>query len=461
MRALHLGNIANMAFSYCDILRSYGDKDECVSYDLTHPCSVPDNSLKTHSSEHLDWYYFIKTKKRVQEINADFYLGWIKFLEEDFDLSRHHSYFYNNLVQERVINDFFISQDMAFGYSYASIPLMINGSIPYVPVEIGNFRDIHFKNDAFSQLFLASCLCAPHVIITNPDTYNEVQKVGLKSYSFIPHPVNEDLWRRKPQLLISSEWKNLKSNVDLLVVAPARHDWVDKGNDRYIKAFARLVKDGVNARLVLNEWGKDIDKSKKLISELDISQKVKWFPLLPEQDLLKLFNVADVIIDQCGIPDTFGMITPKAMSCGLPVITKYKHKINKWAFPERPPLLAAEDEDSIFSFLKSLACNYNAYKDLSSYAREWIKKYHSKNVVKQKFDEVKKIVKNKKGNYETFNRLVVARKKWEQEACIQMDYKDIKQKLLEKIDWIALKKIRKIYPDIYISRLVKIIFGEA
>jgi hypothetical protein len=67
-----------------------------------------------------------------------------------------------------------------------------------------------------------------------------------------------------------------------------------KRNDILIKGFAEFVKTTtLNPLLILFEYGEGVDESKKLISELGISDKTLWLPLMSRKKIMLLLEYVD------------------------------------------------------------------------------------------------------------------------------------------------------------------------
>jgi glycosyltransferase involved in cell wall biosynthesis len=99
---------------------------------------------------------------------------------------------------------------------------------------------------------------------------------------------------------------------DLVYFMPTRHVWASlwksdfcKGNDKFIKAFAKLLQEKKpNARLVCVDKGPDVSHSKALIDELGIGDYIEWIEEI-DKGGIKMYNSLDnvVIVDQFGHDD--------------------------------------------------------------------------------------------------------------------------------------------------------------
>jgi glycosyltransferase involved in cell wall biosynthesis len=156
--------------------------------------------------------------------------------------------------------------------------------------------------------------------------------------------------------------------------------WKEKGNDKMITAFSKFVKVFPNSKFIMVAWSTDEYRSKKLVDDLGISDKVIWIKPVPKNQLIQYYNIADIVLDQF-VLGSWGTSTPEAMSCGKPVLIFYKKEYILRAFGEEPPILNSYTEEDILSNLIKLAKDADYRKDLGKKSRDWIMKTHSPKVV--------------------------------------------------------------------------------
>lgn len=279
---------------------------------------------------------------------------------------------------KRLTND----EEVIFAYVLSPIYTMFKHDRPVVAVEIGTMRDIPFEDTANGRMLTAAYRAVDHVIITNPDVKAQADEIGITSYSFCPHPVDEE--RYKP-IQDSDYCKSTRDSIpdtEWLGVAPARQNWEIKGNYKYIEALKQLREEhGKKVSLVIPAWGQDIQRSKSYAEQLGVDKYIKWIPPVAESTLIKMFGNFDFVLDQFEL-GVFGLITPKALACGGIVITSYEKEVHDWCFSEHPPLLPADSTESIVE--KVLLVVTSADKQtLREASRSWFIKHHSKEVVKE------------------------------------------------------------------------------
>jgi glycosyltransferase involved in cell wall biosynthesis len=169
----------------------------------------------------------------------------------------------------------------------------------------------------------------------------------------------------------------IKAGDALVLFAPARQNWAMKGNDKYFRAAAGCLRKGMNVRLVVSAWGQEVARSKAYCKDLGIGHAVQWIRPVSEGALVEYFGASDVVLDQFEY-GVFGLITPKALSCGAAVVTSYDPELNAWCFETPPPLLAASTSEDIAGHIERLCKEPGRLREISHASREWVKREHSK-----------------------------------------------------------------------------------
>lgn len=98
-----------------------------------------------------------------------------------------------------------------------------------------------------------------------------------------------------------------------------------KNVDGLIKAFYQLkTKDKFSDVKLLKagnpQYQRDRKKSLKLIRQLDLQKDIVFLGYVPEEDLPKLYNIAELFVFP-SFYEGFGLPVLEAMACGTPVIT--------------------------------------------------------------------------------------------------------------------------------------------
>jgi glycosyltransferase involved in cell wall biosynthesis len=289
-----------------------------------------------------------------------------------------------------LLRKLFAKYDIIHCYATDGIyPLIADKS--YIAYEHGTIRNIPFENTTQGRLCAATYKFANHVCITNADNIQSAKKLGLKDYTFIPHPINEEFLvpDKKNDELRTQLIHRLDS--DFIVFHPSRQHWEnrrhpdwEKGNDIFIKGFAAFVKNvNPKASAVFVDWGKYVDESKSLLERLGVSNRVLWIRPQPNRKMVRYIFATDMLADQFYL-GAFGSTMPKALACGKPSMLYLNEEIHKWCFEEMPPVINAKTEQQVFDGLKKLYTDKEWAKKISQDGIKWYEKYHSNKVILEK-----------------------------------------------------------------------------
>ncbi len=283
------------------------------------------------------------------------------------------------------VSSYASDKDVIFAYVLSPIYAMLYGLKPYVSVEIGTMRELPLGSSPNANALWLAYRLAGHVLLTNPDNRKFAEEAEIESYSFCPHPVDEDVFQPGEEPELRKELA-ARFGADILLIAPARQNWSIKGNQKYLRAFAQLLEKGVRAALIIPAWGQEIERSKQLSCELGIAGRVKWIAPMSEPILARHYRAADIVLDQFQL-SVFGLISAKAMACGRPVLTSYDHSLHEWCFSERAPVVSCTEESQISAALLELAASPEKRQRIGHASRQWILRHHSKKIVVGKLTE--------------------------------------------------------------------------
>lgn len=183
---------------------------------------------------------------------------------------------------------------------------------------------------------------------------------------------------------------------DVVLFMVARHEWKCvwndlKGNDRFIRAYARFVRTKrPSALLVMIEKGVDVQASRDLVEELGIADQVEWVREMTREAVRGYESLPNcVVVDQffhaewyrkfptdceralCGL----GFAGLEALSAGRPLITMFSDE----AFynGESPPILSASTEDEIYERLVQVdKMSAEERRILGEAGRAFVRKWH-------------------------------------------------------------------------------------
>lgn len=130
------------------------------------------------------------------------------------------------------------------------------------------------------------------------------------------YPMNE-----KPISLVRKY--NLEQNRLILTVARLAPSEVYKGYDVVIKALPKIIKEVPNVKYLLVGKGEDIPRTRKILTEVGVTEYVILAGFVPNRELLYYYNLADVFV-MPSKKEGFGIVFLEALACGKPVIAGNK-----------------------------------------------------------------------------------------------------------------------------------------
>ena len=277
------------------------------------------------------------------------------------------------------------SYDIVHTYGYDGFVPLLYADRDYVSFEHGTIRHAPFQATDEGRMTEVVYKQAKHVFISNCDNILSAQKLGLQRFSFLPHPMNEEIVQSLLARKSAFQHPRIQES-DFVIFHPPRHHWDEvivgdpswqKGNHIFIKSFARFVRsENPNAKAVCVEFGQMVEKSKALIRQLGIEMNVIWVAPLTGVEMMEMIARANVTVDQFILP-TLGSIPARVMSMMRPVITVFDPKLHEWCFPEMPPILSCPTEEETYQALVRLHRSEDERKEIGIQGERWYQKYHS------------------------------------------------------------------------------------
>jgi len=352
---------------------------------------------------------------------------WVKRFHEDFTYSGGlsaralriaFSPSYGYTIFRRLLND---SSKRMLKHSYQSLIKMLTeierydaiiatcGSIlyaylvgkPYVLVTCGSEifpENVRARKDRMRPLQNA------RLILTSGATIVQfLEQLGLGSkFKRFMIPVDTDLYRPMDRTELCNGFSRLDSvslEDKFVFLVPSRLDFVYKGPDKVIRAFKRLVKSHNRARLILIKWGVDAEKVGCLIESLNLQGVCVLYPnMLSDPKLVRLYNCADVILDQ--FPNApgeawrmggLGDIGRKVLATGKPLITPFDSAAHSQIYGELPPVIDAFTEEEIYKAMVGLIENPSMVNEIGKRARNWCLKYYGPSTANKLMEILDKI----------------------------------------------------------------------
>jgi glycosyltransferase involved in cell wall biosynthesis len=279
----------------------------------------------------------------------------------------------------RYLNDLFRHFDVIQAYSTdGAWPLLAER--PYVAYEHGTLRAIPFEENTTGRLAATVFLGADHAFVTNLDCMEAAERLGIPAdrFSPLPHAFDE-----KRLIGFRHSHREIRPPDDRVTFFhPARQDWLladpsmIKGNDRLVRAFARISRTHPFARLVMIAWGRDLAATRDLIKSLGVEEKIRWLDPMRKQDLWRTYLSSHAVLDQFVLP-AFGGVTFEALALGCRVITNVDVGAAERFFSKAPPVYSASSEDEIYRMLEQIVLDRDDLAGVGEAGAEWIRNHHS------------------------------------------------------------------------------------
>jgi glycosyltransferase involved in cell wall biosynthesis len=270
--------------------------------------------------------------------------------------------------------------DVVQAYSTDPIIPLLCG-IPFTAYEHGTLREIPFQESSVGRVCALGYREAAAVLVTNSDVVPSARRLGISEdrLVFLPHAVDSD---RLQRFADAHAGLTPRAGAQVVFLAPSRQDWLDgdpswaKGNDRAVRALALVRERGLRCRLVLAEWGRHLDDTRRLVEELGVSELVTWMPPLRKQALWEAYLSSHAVLDQFVVP-AIGGVAFEAMALGRRVITALDRDAAAAFFGDEPPLLAASEPQAIAAAMVAVIEDPDDDAGLGASAYDWFARYHS------------------------------------------------------------------------------------
>lgn len=174
------------------------------------------------------------------------------------------------------------------------------------------------------------------------DRVMEFHGIPEQKLCMIPGAVDERAFR--PPLDRAAVRAALKFPEDRTVLFTVRNLVPRMGLEHFIEAIARLGDRNKHLLVLIGGEGPLWDKLQDLINRHQLGASVRLIGFVPEQDLTRYYQAADLVVIPTLQLEGFGLVTVEAMACGAPVMAT-----PVGALPEvinrLDPLLLAEGTD--------------------------------------------------------------------------------------------------------------------
>lgn len=400
MKIACIGNMNNMLFSMCQYLR-----DNQIDCDLFLFEGEP--FLPEHDSYTKDYEKFC------------------------FVLPIGKSTLYQKSKRKKVRNilknyDFFIGTDLAPALFY-SIGLKLSIFVPHgsdiytLPfidrLPSKKNKKLWWLTDVFfvSQMQLRGVRQVPSIFFPDEYEVNYPFKKSLntrsKFYNFsvpmlyAPQYKDLDLIAQTEKSENIAFFSQLRAQYDFIVFSHSRQNGSnlplemkvhEKGNEQLIRGFAEFISknQSLNTRLILFEYGMDIEFAKNLIKTLTIEKFVIWVPKMKRKEIIFGILASDV---GCGIFAnswlTCGVVN-EILVTGTPLIHYRDDALYQKDYTELYPMYNAKTPTEICQALNEVLAAKKNNVLRSRAGIEWIEKFS----VNQPVNQALELIKHYKNN---------------------------------------------------------------
>lgn len=219
------------------------------------------------------------------------------------------------------------------------------------------------RNAALLRLFKETLSVCDAVITVGSQLKEDVLKVlpEIKERTHhIPHGINTTKFAPAPSKKQAKEnfgWQNHLFNI--LCVANL---YRVKGVHLLIQAFGRneYLEDS-HLHIVAPRFDKDVkEEISQLILKLDLQNHVTFYPSMPEEEIIKFYQAADMFVSP-SLREGFGLAVAEAAACGTPVLATRSGGPEQIITPKTGQLVEANNIEALTNGIERMLPQLNIY----------------------------------------------------------------------------------------------------
>jgi hypothetical protein len=288
--------------------------------------------------------------------------------------------FHRHLTKALTFGPVLARYDIVQGYSIDGIIPLSNGFSKFTAYEHGTLREIPFESTWLGLVCRLVYRSAPAIFITNSDVLGAAGQLELDKDKtcYLPHAFDDrklDDFRKRNAAI--------EPERDLVqFFCPSRQHWRDqnpslmKGSDTMLTAAGNLAAEGHRFRLVLVEWGVDVEASKELIKQFKLGEFVSWIPPMNKKFLWEQYCRSHAVLDQFSLP-ALGGVGFEVLALGRRLITKIDSEQLHMFFGCAPPVLPATNVRELTDSMRSVVLDPQDAAGIGTAGRQWITDFHS------------------------------------------------------------------------------------
>ena len=257
--------------------------------------------------------------------------------------------------------------DLIHAYQSEPVNAMLSGK-PYVAQSVGDdLRKYAFRKSISGYLLRRAYRKADQFVYVWPILKPLVEKLGIKNVLYLPRQWDAQHFSREK--IKKSEEKTLRIFISTV------EWWALKGNDKFLRAFARLCKEKENVFLYYVDWGEDSSKARALLSSPEVKEKVEIIPgPIAREKMAEYMEKSDILVEQFN-SGSFTRMGIEAFSFGIPVLINLDEGLHKSLHGDYPPVINAKNEEEIYSKLKQFSNSKDSLYQMAVGAQKWVQKH--------------------------------------------------------------------------------------
>lgn len=225
-------------------------------------------------------------------------------------------------------------------------------------------------------------LAIPMVYNREPDLHRELlpdhlarieKEIASFDFTIIMHA--RLLWRKQKDFT-PTQWLTITKN----------NDWMLLGFKNFLAARPLL-----KCRLLILEYGPDVEATKAYCAELGIEPQVRWLPKMPRRELMRLITACDIGVGEFyrdhGI--MWGGTGWEVLAAGKPLLQSFRFNEGEFesifGYPP-PPMLPVNSPDCITRHLIDMADHPEKRQAIGQGAKDWFNRYNGIGLAQQWLD---------------------------------------------------------------------------
>ena len=373
----------NRIMRYADALAQRGDTVDVIAL-------RDENSLKYEKLKNVNVYRI--QKRIINEKSKISYLSklMIFLLQSSIFLTRKHLQYPYDVVHVHSVPDFEVFAALLPKMQGAGIILDIHDIVPeFYASKFSNGNDSFFFK-ALIKIEKFSIKFSDHVIISNHLWHKTLINRSVdecKCTTIMNYP-DESIFYKRPRT---------REDKKFIMLYPGTLGW-HQGLDIAVKAFAKIKDRAPEAEFYIYGSGTETNNLKKMISELNLTDRVFIKDPMPMEQIAEVMANADLgVIPKRNDPfggEAFSTKTLEFMSLGIPIVLSGT-KIDKYYFNDSVvKFFKPDDVDDLSECMLTMVQNQALRNTLRENALSFIEDYHWSKKKHEYFELVDSLIMN-------------------------------------------------------------------